>query len=312
MMTPHFLLCATLVAGVHFLCAHAASVHTNHRHHNAPRAETSTPWWQQHFDASLQQGPLHFEVLPYNLSTDDATSTLQALCLSRTQSTNPTNVIVDVGLPTEASVFSRHGYRTFGFEASSSTAKYLQKMFGDDNNTVIVHAAVSNRTGMADFYLAHDSSSLSKSAVGAGVELDKWKSTAMATESVPVVALDNHVKRCDAMKLDAQGNEPEILMGAESILTGSADGLPVIYYEYCTYLRDVTELHTGLHLLRGLGYVCYSVEDFGQAGRLGRADVSVRIRVDLDLQYCGNVVCTRAKWPTHQQQQPVPHKCNIF
>lgn len=175
-----------------------------------------------------------------------------------------------------------------------------------------MHAAVSNRTGMADFYLAHDSSSLIKSAVKGGTELDRWKSTNMATESVPVIQLDNYVRRCDAMKLDTQGNEPEILMGAESILTGSPDGLPVIYYEYCTHLRDVNELNTGIHLLRGLGYTCYTwyTEDLVGAERLRRPDP--RITVDRDAAFCGNIVCTRAPWPSHQKQQPLPSKCNKF
>lgn len=308
-MTSRFGLCAAVCAGMLIQCAYSASVHRNRF---ARPADASTPWWRKYVDMSLAQGTLHFEVLPYNLSTNDAIGTLQALCLSKTDTVAPTNVIVDVGLPTEAALFSQHGYRTFGFEASTETAKRLQKNFADDNKTEIVHAAVSNRTGMADFYLAHDSSSLSKSAVEVGTELNKWKSTNMATESVPLVQLDNHVRRCDAMKLDAQGNEPEILMGAQSILTGSADGLPVIYYEYCTYLRDVAELNTGVHLLRGLGYTCYSLEDFGGAGRLGRTDLSSRITVDRDVAYCGNIVCTRAKWPSHQKKQPVPRECDTF
>lgn len=105
-MTSRFWLCTAVCAGMLIQCAYSASVHRNRF---ARPADAATPWWRKYVDMSLAQGTLYIEELPYNLSTNDAFSTLQALCLSRPDTVTPTNVIVNVGLPTEAALFSQHG-----------------------------------------------------------------------------------------------------------------------------------------------------------------------------------------------------------
>lgn len=82
----------------------------------------------------------------------------------------------------------------------------------------------------------------------------------MRESIVPVSTLDAFVQSADAMKIDTQGTEPEIFMGAEKVFT-SGKPFPLIM-EYCSRLRNFAQLEIGVHISRGLGYQSYARKQF--------------------------------------------------
>eukprot|EP00978_Attheya_sp_CCMP212_P008380 scaffold19730_cov40-Attheya_sp.AAC.2 len=65
-------------------------------------------------------------------------------------------------------------------------------------------------------------------------------------ESVPLHQLDTYVTSAVGMKIDTQGVEPEIFMGAERLLTSRAGAPLVIFMEHCSRLRPIPDLLCGV------------------------------------------------------------------
>jgi hypothetical protein len=197
--------------------------------------------------------------------------------------------IVDVGLPAESITFAAAGYRVQAFEARQdgyhNILRRIKKDLGRDEaaqkRIQLHHIALSNYTGTTEIFYAKDSSSLLKGAVLNGPkEKAKFLGSGRRVETVPVTTLDNYFRSLPAssggdaaaaaaaappvlaasivgMKIDTQGVEPEIFMGAQGLLADPNTRPRAIVTEYCTYLRPFDELSVGLHLLIGLGYTCY-------------------------------------------------------
>jgi len=117
--------------------------------------------------------------------------------------------------------------RIWSFEPASTTAAFLAGSIEDNdlNNVHLVNAGLSDRLGSATLYLSRNSEMNS---------LTRHSSSGERTETVPLLTLD----RCredygwediDFIKLDAEGEEVNILRGGERLL---ADFSPIIMAEH--------------------------------------------------------------------------------
>lgn len=248
-----------------------------------PVDETSSQgdaWWMAPYQESLGKGPIQIEHFPYSIGTDNNSIGLtQLLCYAG--GWQKKSAFVDIGLPTESLYFAKKGHTSDAFEARKDGYDSVKKMIDGSKlqDRINLHnMALSNFSGTIKIYEARDSSSILKSAVDVGPELDKRKEEGLRETMVKVAPLDEFVTRADAMKIDTQGAEPEIFMGAQKVLNS---GLPFpILMEYCSRLRGFDELSVGVHILRGLGYTCYSAE----------ATFTLR----QDTEFCGDFYCAKA------------------
>jgi FkbM family methyltransferase len=226
--------------------------------------------------------------------------------------------VVDVGLPVESIGLARAGYRVQAFEARRSGYEQVLERLDRDlrgralRGRVQLHrAALSNYTGATEIYDASTSSSLLEGAVANGaIEEKKFDKEGRRTETVPVTTLDDHFRSLASeaknagaaaaaaavvvvgMKVDTQGVEPEIFMGARSLLEDPARRPLAIVFEYCTRLRPFDELSVGLRLLLGLGYECYYPRGNALSRKHGASAV-----VTEDTEVCSDFYCTSEPLP---------------
>lgn len=116
--------------------------------------------------------------------------------------------------------------KIWAFEPTSETAGYLEKSIVENQitNIQLIQAALSNRIGKAKFYTWSNSewNSLSESEVGYD-----------SSETVGLLTLDHCQdkygwKDIDFLKLDAEGEELNILKGGKRFLTSES---PLVMYE---------------------------------------------------------------------------------
>ncbi len=137
----------------------------------------------------------------------------------------------------------------WAFEPASSTANLLASSIAVNNfaNVVLVRSALSNVPGTAQLSV-HENSELN--------ELVRGGHFAGATETVPCVTLDGSMdvygwKDIDFIKIDAEGEEANILRGGANFLAAES---PLIQYE----IKAGTGVH--MELVRqflDLGYRSY-------------------------------------------------------
>ncbi len=137
--------------------------------------------------------------------------------------------------------------RVWAFEPAISTMQYLQDSVSLNHfkNVTVIHAALSNRIGKAHLHLDHNS------------ELNSLVSGADArTEEVRITTLDHCMPdlglgKIDFIKLDAEGEEKNILAGGRELLSAES---PLIMFE----LRHVNTINVGLiSQFVELGYSTY-------------------------------------------------------
>jgi FkbM family methyltransferase len=266
-------------------------------------APGATPWWEPIVNANraktdglrVYKSPVRFEH-----PVDNGFRLMQLLeLLGVDPATNPRaspSTIIAIGLRTESLWFARAGYHVHAFEARQEGCKLvserLTKLIPSMRSQVQLHlTALSNYAGTTDIYDANDSSSLLRGAVING-RREKRKFTGRV-ETVPVTTLDLVFRSLDpklatsvvGMQVDTQGVEPEIFMGAQSILENPATRPRVIVTEYTSRFRKFEELSVGLHLLIGLGYTCYY--DQGKESTLGESTV-----ISPTNEFDGDFYCT--------------------
>jgi hypothetical protein len=267
----------------------------------------SVPWWEPVVQANRAKPEgLRVYELPVALAgvADQNDVRLEHLLklVGAGPSTNRT--VIDIGLPTESITFATSGYLVQAFEARvrgyAEVSERLQALEAPIRRRIqLHHAALSNFTGTTDLFDAEDSSSLLRGAVeNFSAEKVKFERTGGRVETVPVTTLDHHFRSLAAsrdddaapalaasvvgIKVDTQGAEPEIFMGAESILSDPATRPRAIVMEYCARLRPFDDLSAGLHLLIGLGYSCYY-----EGGHGGGSMV-----ITAQSGFCGDFYCT--------------------
>lgn len=226
-------------------------------------------WWEHFVEFSLSKGPLKLPIFPFeNLPSEKAKALIEILKTFKGVTGARLNLtIIDVGLPVESFVFAQHGYQTESFEARAKGMERVMKGYQMHPPKVqkrihLHQTALSNvsHTTM-EMFDAGVSSSLLESAVQSKQESAKFEANGRRKETVQVEKLDDFIdasKKVVAIKVDTQGTEGEILMGCQQILASQRRQPPlVILVKYSTRLRPYPELRTGIHLLDGLGYLCY-------------------------------------------------------
>lgn len=241
---------------------------------------SSKAWWSMPVKRSQSMGPINIPPLSVQVSSQNDLALLELLRFTGVE--NQTGILINIGLPTESFTFASKGYKVFAFEARKSAYDTLQRRIRGkklSQQISLANVALSNYTGRASLWSARDSSSLAETAITKGPEYKKWSEEKKQREEVNVARLDDFVSQAVGMKIDVQGLEPEILMGA-SKLFGSLSKPMVILMEYCSRLRPFSELVPGVHLLRGLGYTCHHRKFGGK-----------ELRLDEHLDFCGDLMC---------------------
>ncbi|MBI5040280.1 MAG: FkbM family methyltransferase [Gammaproteobacteria bacterium] len=137
----------------------------------------------------------------------------------------------------------------WAFEPASNTADLLATSIATNNfsHVMLVRSALSNTTGTAQLSL-NENSELN--------ELVRGEQFMGASETVPLVTLDASMdsygwKGIDFMKIDAEGEETNILRGGRNFLTSES---PLIQYE----IKAGDEFHLDLvRQFSALGYQSY-------------------------------------------------------
>ncbi|KAL7559645.1 hypothetical protein ACA910_006244 [Epithemia clementina (nom. ined.)] len=204
------------------------------------------------------------------------------------------NTVIGIGLPTNLLDYAQKGFWVQGFEACKSA--YNQVLEEVEHHKLqhlitIHHTALSNRSNQTmEIFDADDSSSLLKTVIlggGTKAKRHKFKSRGQKKEIVSLQKLDDFVTNAVGLKIDTQGGEPEILMGAPILLSEHPERGPfVILTEYCFYMLPLLELQLGLCLLHGLGYSCYYLTH--------TADQKPQPALETLTDYCGDLLCIRS------------------
>ena len=107
--------------------------------------------------------------------------------------------------------FAQHSKRVISFEAVPQVFKQLQKTAAKNSNMVVQNYAVADQRGMAKFYV--DDKRLSNSGLQnlvGGIEIE-----------VQVISLDGYLgvePKVGFIKIDTEGTELDVLVGAERIV----------------------------------------------------------------------------------------------
>lgn len=244
---------------------------------NQEKQKQEELWWIQPYQQSVDMGPVEIKKFPYDIDQKNDVALVQLLCYAGGAHTKST--FIDIGLPTESLYFAGAGHRSEAFEARPDGYQSVKEAIENAGLQDLINlhqVALSNYSGETKIFEARDSSSIIETAVDVGPELNKRVEEGMRKTVVNVARLDDYVKEADAMKIDTQGAEPEIFMGARNVLMS---GLPFpVLMEYCARLRNFDELSVGLHILRGLGYQCYARN---------------ALILDRESQFCGDFYCAR-------------------
>ena len=166
----------------------------------------------------------------------------------------PGDVVLDIGANyglyalSMAKVVGESGH-VYAFEPASKTASYLQRSIEQNkfNHITLVRAALSKVSGKAEFCLNENSelNSLNTSIASSG-----------KTETVDLITLDMleaelSVKNVKFIKLDAEGEEGNILLGGDLFLKNSS---PLIMFE----LKHLDQINTPLvQQFNDIGYQLY-------------------------------------------------------
>jgi FkbM family methyltransferase len=142
--------------------------------------------------------------------------------------------------------------RVVAFEPESRNVERLRSGVGSRAQVEVVHAAVTDRSGTIELFVADD----------LNVDHHTYASDGRRSEKVAAVALDDFVRegeRVDLIKMDIQGAEAAALRGARRVL--SADPGPALLMEYWPYgLRRAGEDPLALlSFLRTCGFECATV-----------------------------------------------------
>jgi FkbM family methyltransferase len=210
---------------------------------------------------------------------------------------NPTFVI-DVGAHNGSSI-SRfknlfdHSSQIHSFEANPKLVEQLIAQFGNDKKIEIYQNAVSNIDKQPVTFNIHSTSSGSSSLlnVNQNRRFASRRGVSDATISpisVQSITLDSHVNSSDFdhvnfLKIDTQGTELKVLMGAKNLLSRSA--IDVIEFELIVTdaYESVNGTFEALSFLDSYGYRLLALSNDGRFCHRGHLDIIKNPELQFDL-----------------------------
>lgn len=169
--------------------------------------------------------------------------------------------------------------RIHAFEPASATVRLLEEKLKPWNGKVqIVQAALSSRTGTAEFFIVGEG--LGTNSLYAQAASQKAETVRLATADE--YCAQNCIARIDLLKIDAEGHDLEVLRGAQQMLARRA--IQVLQFEYNQrwiearhFLKDAFDLllplgyHIGKITPRGIEFYPayhFELESFREANYL--------------------------------------------
>ena len=160
----------------------------------------------------------------------------------------PDDTIFDLGAnvgPYSISAAARTDGKVIAVEPALQTFELLNKSASQFSNMTAIHAAISDKPGMA--FLSHD---------GPSENFKLSDNNETPGEKVPLVTVDDiaaeyGIESVDIIKMDVEGHELKALAGAKKIIS---NGSPIIFYE----VKHLNDLHLELvDAFEELGYDSY-------------------------------------------------------
>jgi FkbM family methyltransferase len=148
--------------------------------------------------------------------------------------------------------------RVHAFEATPTVARRLAENIKLNRlqNVTVKHAAVCDRSGEVEFRL-HEDDSEGNSLVSYAHD---WPAV-----RVPALTLDGYigeqrVERVDLLKIDVEGAESLVLVGAAGLLAGTEPPLLIVESNPSTLLAAGSSPESLREQLARFGYRCYGIE----------------------------------------------------
>lgn len=127
----------------------------------------------------------------------------------------------------------------YSFEpAENEYKKYVEK-FSQLNNVVPYHIALSDKTGIVKLYSPENSTGL-----GSLYPNNKNQRSVNEVQSttIDIFCLEKNIKRIHLLKLDVEGNELNVLKGAQKMLTGGCIDFIQFEFGQCSLYAKVSFL----------------------------------------------------------------------
>jgi FkbM family methyltransferase len=150
------------------------------------------------------------------------------------------------------------------FEATPSKEQaILERVGGFGARVVLYMAAVGDVAGTAELHLPDGEGGAQQDSVS---DQSFWTGKTKTIE-VPMVRLDDVVaEHVDLLKIDAQGHDFRVLLGAETLIR--EHGVDIIHVEFAPRLLESAQSDpvAMLYWLRDRGYSCMDCDAFGPPG----------------------------------------------
>jgi len=119
--------------------------------------------------------------------------------------------------------------KVFSFEACSTVFKKLESICRQSgrNNIVLNNLAVSDKIGLVDFYMYSDeysgwNSLAERPLENYGIDIKPSRCDRVQSTTVDQFCEDNNLNHIDLLKIDVEGAEYQVLLGAERMLREKA------------------------------------------------------------------------------------------
>ena len=192
---------------------------------------------------------------------DSKPQMLHALQFARP--TCPSGLVVDVGANggRETQAARKFGYEVLAVECLQSEFVALQERWKDDPDITLLYGCASDSLGVQTFHEASASSSLHKTAVSQGNELQSAQKRGFRQYNVMTFPMDALVdsrirgasppRRVCLVKIDTQGHEISVMHGMASTIMRHR---PVVIFELD--YRFGPQVNLTVPWMRSLGYDC--------------------------------------------------------
>jgi len=107
-------------------------------------------------------------------------------------------------------------YLHYSFEPQSASYERLRARFASDTRVALKKAAVGKEVGTAELYFDRDGETIA--SLHRNIILGQAVSETVRLTTVDQVCSEDAVDRIDVLKIDAEGHEMEVLLGASAMI----------------------------------------------------------------------------------------------